>query len=74
MTDNTEDIFKTMNASRVLVAILNKIGSIEIPTEDFIKSNHEDAQLSVSYSEESLSFEFKLETKTLGSNEELANN
>jgi hypothetical protein len=74
MTDSTEDIFKTMNASRVLVAILNKIGSIEIPTEDFINSNNEDTQLSVSYNDESLSFEFKLEHKTSESDEELANN
>ena len=74
MTNSTEDIFKTMNASRVLVAILNKIGSIEIPTEDFIKSNGEDTQLSVSYNDESLSFEFKLESKTAESDEDLANN
>lgn len=74
MTNSTEDIFKTMNASRVLVAILNKIGSIEIPTEDFIKSNSEDTQLSVSYNDESLSFEFKLEFKTAESDEDLANN
>ena len=74
MTDSTEDIFKTMNASRVLVAILNKIGSIEIPTKDFINSNNEDTQLSVSYNDESLSFEFKLEPKTSESDEELANN
>jgi hypothetical protein len=74
MTDSTEDIFKTMNASRVLVAILNKIGSIEIPTEDFIKSNDEDTQLSVSYNDESRSFEFKLEAKPADSDEELANN
>ena len=74
MTNNTEDIFKAMNASRVLVAILNKIGSIEIPTEEFVKSNSEDTQLSVSYNDESLSVEFRLEPKTSGSDEELANN
>jgi len=74
MTSNTEDIFKTMNASRVLVAILNKIGSIEIATEDFINSNSEDTQLSVSYNDDTLSFEFKLESKNTESDEELANN
>jgi hypothetical protein len=73
MTDNTEDVFKTMNASRVLVAILNKIGSIEIPTEDFLKANSEDTQLSVTYNNENLSFEFKLEDKTSQSDYELAN-
>ena len=73
MTDNTEDVFKTMNASRVLVAILNKIGSIEIPTEDFLTANSEDTQLSVTYNNENLSFEFKLENKTSQSDYELAN-
>ena len=74
MNENTQDIFKSMNASRVLAAILNKIGSIEIPTEDFIKSNSEDTQLSVTYNDESLSFEFRLEKNSNSSAEELENN
>lgn len=74
MTENTEDIFKSMNASRVLVAVLNKIGSIDIPTEEFVNATSEDAQLSVTYNDETLSFHFKLEHKVSDSNEELANN
>lgn len=74
MNEKTEDIFKSMNASRVLVAVLNQIGSIEIPTEDFIKSNSQDTQLSVTYNDESLSFEFKLERNSNNADEELANN
>lgn len=73
MNENTQDIFKSMNASRVLVAVLNKIGSIEIPTEDFIKSNSEDTQLSVTYNDDSLSFEFKLEKSYNAIDEELPN-
>jgi hypothetical protein len=73
MTDNTEDVFKTMNASRVLVAILSKIGSVEIPTEDFIKTANEDMQLSVTYNNETLSFEFKLEPLGFKSDYELVN-
>jgi hypothetical protein len=74
MNENTQDIFKSMNASRVLVAILNKIGSIEVPTEEFMKSNSEEAQLSVTYNEESLSFEFKLEKSSSQNIDELPNN
>ena len=74
MNENTQDIFKSMNASRVLAAILNQIGSIEIPTEDFIKSNSEDTQLSVTYNDESLSFEFRLEKNSSSPAEELENN
>jgi hypothetical protein len=73
MTQSKEDIFKTMNATRVLVAILNKIESISIPTEDFINSNSEDVQLSVTYNEETVSFEFRLEDKPSASDEELPN-
>jgi hypothetical protein len=74
MNEDTQDIFKSMNASRVLVAILNKIGSIEVPTEDFIKSNSEETQLSVTYNEHSLSFEFKLEKSSSQNLDELPNN
>jgi hypothetical protein len=73
MTENNEDIFKTMNATKVLVAILNKIGSVEVPTEDFINANKQDSQLSVTYNSENLSFEFKLEPLGSQSDYELAN-
>jgi len=73
MTYNAEDVFKTMNASRVLVAILSKMGSVEISTEDFMKSTNDDMQLSVTYNDESLSFEFKLEPLGSQSDYELAN-
>ena len=60
MTQTPEEIFQAMNASRILVAILNKLGTIEIPTELFMAANNQDRQLSVTYNDETLSFEFKL--------------
>lgn len=60
MTQTPEEIFQAMNASRILVAILTKLGSVEIPTELFMSSNNKDKQLSVTYNDETLSFEFKL--------------
>jgi hypothetical protein len=60
MTQTPEEIFQAMNASRILVAILTKLGSVEIPTQLFMESNNEDKQLAVSYNDETLSFEFKL--------------
>ena len=60
MTQTPEDVFQAMNASRILVAILTKLGTIEIPTELFMSANNEDKQLSVTYNDETLSFEFKL--------------
>lgn len=60
MTGNPEEVFQAMNASRILVAILAKLGSVEIPTELFMSANNEDKQLSVTYNDETLSFEFSL--------------
>ena len=74
MTENTEDIFKSMNATRVLIAVLNQIGSIEILTEDFLKINSEDRQLSVTYNDETLSFKFEIEEPGQKSDYELVNN
>lgn len=74
MTENTEDIFKSMNATRVLIAVLNQIGSIEILTEDFLKINSEDRQLSVTYNDETLSFKFQIEEPGQQPDYELVNN
>ncbi|MDA0949882.1 MAG: hypothetical protein O3A64_04055 [Proteobacteria bacterium] len=60
MTQTPEEIFQAMNASRILVAILTKLGTVEIPTELFMAANNEDKQLSVTYNDETLAFEFKL--------------
>lgn len=60
MTETPEEIFQAMNASRILVAILAKFGTVEIPTELFMAANNEDKQLSVTYNDETRSFEFKL--------------
>ena len=73
MTENTEDIFKSMNATRVLIAVLNKIGSVEILTEDFLKINNDDRRLSVTYNDETLSFKFEIEDAEPQPDHELKN-
>jgi len=60
MTQTPEEIFQAMNASRILIAMLTKLGTVEIPTELFMAANNEDKELSVTYNDETLSFEFKL--------------
>jgi len=74
MTQTPEEIFQAMNASRILVAILTKLGTVEIPTELFMATNNEDRQLSVTYNDETLSFEFKLREDGDQGDYELANN
>lgn len=73
MTQTPEEIFQAMNASRILVAMLTKLGTVEIPTELFMAANNEDKQLSVTYNDETLAFEFKLREDTEQDQHELAN-
>lgn len=72
MTDNHEDMLKSMNATTILISILNQIGSISIPTKDFLEVNSQDRQLSVEYDSESLSFTFKMQEE-VSSEEDLDN-
>jgi hypothetical protein len=74
MTQTPEEIFQAMNASRILVAILTKLGTVEIPTELFMDANNEDKQLAVTYNDETLSFEFKLRKDGDQEENELVNN
>ena len=60
MTDNNQEMLKSMNATTILISILNQIGSISVPTKDFLAVNSEDRQLSVEYDSETLSFNFKM--------------
>lgn len=73
MTQTPEEIFQAMNASRILMAILTKIGSIEIPTELYMSANNQDKELEVTYNDETLSFEFKLRADDDQGNYELVN-
>jgi hypothetical protein len=73
MTQSTEELFQAMNASRILVAILTKLGTVEIPTELFMAANNEDKQLSVTYNDDTLSFEFRLREDGEADNYELVN-
>lgn len=72
MTDNNEDMLKSMNATTILIAVLNQIGSISIPTKDFLEVNSEDRQLSVDYDSEAMSFTFKMQ-EDVNAEEDLAN-
>jgi hypothetical protein len=60
MTENQEDLFKAMNASRILVAILQEHGPLTVTTETFLNANESDRSLNVEYDDAKLSFIFKL--------------
>jgi hypothetical protein len=62
-----------MTASRILVAILSS-GSINIPVDNFISANNEDKQLSVTYNDETNSFQFELREEENEGNSEIIDN
>lgn len=63
--DNIQDIFAELNVSRILVAVIESLGEISIPTDKLINAPSEDSELEVEYNPDTQSFTFKLRTKTI---------
>lgn len=63
--DNAQDIFAELNVSRILVAVIDSLGEISIPTEKLLNTPSEDSELEVEYSPENQSFTFKLRKKEI---------
>jgi hypothetical protein len=61
--ENPKDVFADMNVSKILVSILESIGSIAIPTESFVAATNEDKELQVDYDADAQTFVFKLKDK-----------
>jgi hypothetical protein len=69
MTDKTpEDIFKDMNLSKVLIAILETIKEINVPSLTFLDAANEDKELQVDYDSDTQSFTFRLRDKDVTGN------
>jgi hypothetical protein len=68
MTEKTpEDLFKEMSLSRVLVAIMETITEISVPSKTFLNSANEDKELEVEYNSDTEAFVFKLKDKDVSS-------
>jgi hypothetical protein len=64
MTEKTpEELFKEMSLSRVLVAIMETITEISVPSKTFLNSANEDKELEVEYNSDAQTFVFKLKEK-----------
>jgi hypothetical protein len=67
MTDKApEDIFKDMNLSTILVAMLETLKEINVPSITFLDAGKEDKELQVDYDSDKDSFTFKLRDKDHG--------
>jgi hypothetical protein len=63
MEINSEEIFKSLNITKILVAILEVNGFISIPALKFLDAGNEDKDLQVDYDDVEQSFVFKLKDK-----------
>ena len=53
----------SLTASKVLVAILETLGSVRVETKTLVEANNKDKQLIVDYDEEGPAFIFRLPTE-----------
>lgn len=58
-----QDIFASLNVSKILVAILELQKEITIPSEHFLNAATIDKELQVDYDSDNQSFKFKLKDK-----------
>ena len=59
----TEDLIAQMSTNKVLVAILETLGSVKVPTLTFLDAANQDKELVITYEEEPPSFVFSLKDK-----------
>ena len=58
-----QDIFASLNVSRILVAILEIQKEIVVPSNLFLNATNIDKELQVDYDSDNQSFKFKLKEK-----------
>lgn len=61
--ENYEEVLAEFNINKVLLAILETVGEVTVPTLAFIEAGNSDKGLIVEYNEEGPSFVFKLGDK-----------
>jgi hypothetical protein len=63
MSKTPTEVYQAMNASNILVAILQSQKNVSVPLNVFLEASNEDQQLNVEYNEETSSFVFQLKEK-----------
>ena len=62
----SEDLIAQMSTSKVLVSILETLGSVKVPTLTFLDAANQDKELIITYEEEPPAFVFSLKDKEDG--------
>ena len=63
MTDNVEELVKSISMNQVLVALLEQYGKLTVPTLKFLDVNIDNKELVIDYDEDGPSFTFSLRDK-----------
>jgi hypothetical protein len=63
MSKTPAEVYQAMNATNILVAILQSQKKVLVPINVFLEASNQDQQLNVEYNEESSSFVFELKEK-----------
>jgi hypothetical protein len=58
-----EDVMSSMNATRVLISILETIKHVDVPTDTFVNLDMENRELNIDYNGDTQSFRFQLKEK-----------
>lgn len=61
--DQMDEIIASLNLNKVLVAILETVGEVTVPTLTFLDAGSSDKGLVIEYDEDGPSFIFKLNNK-----------
>lgn len=57
---DTEEVFKALSVTRILIAVIQTLGEIAVSTDLFLNNTAEDKELEVDYNSDEQTFTFKL--------------
>jgi hypothetical protein len=57
---DTEEVFKALSVTRILIAVIQTLGEITVSTDLFLNNTAEDKELEVDYNSDEQTFTFKL--------------
>lgn len=63
MSKTPAEVYQAMNATNILVAILDSQKKISVPLDTFLNASNGDKNLNVEYNEDTASFIFELRDK-----------
>jgi hypothetical protein len=58
-----EEVIASLSTNKILVAILESLGKVSVPTLTFLDASNEDKELVIDYDEEGPSFVFSVKAK-----------